>query len=118
MQMTLLFAFLFLPSAIAQIVQDGGLEFPQSFSPWEEHSDYFGTIICDSSCNNQQPHSGYQYAWFGGIDEVETAYLSQVIDLPPNHEMHFWWRVVRYLVPKNPVFQIQLGEQVVQSWDL
>lgn len=117
MRSTLLIALVFLLGfSSAQIVQDGSIETAPGSGIWEDHSDSFGTVICDTSCGFEA-RTGAQYAWFLGIETPETAYLQQMVDLPLNHELHFWW-IVLPSAAINPVFQVELDGHVVQSWDL
>jgi hypothetical protein len=72
---------------IVQVVQDGSFEAGAPNPFWDEGSTNFGTPICDvpacgSGGGTAGPRTGSFWTWFGGIDEVEDAFVSQPVTLP------------------------------------
>ncbi len=82
---------------LAEVLQDGGFELGDPNPYWEVDSLNFGTVLCDSFCSDSAenaPRSGSWWAWFGGIDALETAYASQELTIAPGTAtLSFWLRV-------------------------
>ena len=104
----------------AEIIQDGGFEAGIPNAYWTEYSTNFGTPLCDvNSCGyggGSGPHSGYFWAWFGGITNAQEAgYLEQSITIPSGYEqLNFWLEIpssttagyLRVLVDGNELFRV------------
>lgn len=84
-------------AVMAEVLQDGGFELGDPNPYWEVDSLNFGTVLCDNSCSGSAenaPRSGSWWAWFGGIDALETGYVSQELTIAPGTAMlSFWLRV-------------------------
>jgi hypothetical protein len=73
---------------------DGSFETGTPNSFWEEFSTNFGTPLCDLNCGTgggTGPHTGDWWAWFGGIDALETGYLRQTVTIPTGSAFLFYW---------------------------
>jgi hypothetical protein len=71
------------------LVADGGFEGGTPNEDWDEHSDVFGTPICDSSCTDDSgavPFAGDWFVWFGGLEDRQTddAWVSQDVEILPD----------------------------------
>lgn len=108
------------PDAPIESIRDGGFELGTPNGAWEEFSLNFGTPLCDVGCTptggTQAPHSGEWWAWFGGIDDFETSYVSQQIVITGNAQLSFWLQIesgsgtgndyFNVLVDDTPVFTV------------
>lgn len=66
------------PQAEAALISDGGFESGSPSSFWSETSTNFGTPLCSIvSCMEGNAHSGDWWAWFGGINAIESGSLTQ-----------------------------------------
>ena len=62
------------------VLVDPGFEGGSPSEAWHEDSLNFDSPLCDESCSDDdeaRPHEGDWFAWFGGLEEPETAALSQ-----------------------------------------
>ena len=62
------------------LLGDGGFEAGSPSTAWAESSDVFGTPLCDGACTEDAgaaPFEGDWFVWFGGLEEPETASVSQ-----------------------------------------
>lgn len=65
-------------------VLDPGFEVGTPSDDWTEASEVFGTPICDLSCTEDEgaaPYEGDWWAWFGGVEEPESASVSQDVTI-------------------------------------
>jgi hypothetical protein len=70
------------------LVEDGGFEGGTPNEAWDEHSDVWGTPICDSTCTEDPgaaAYAGEYFVWFGGLDDRQTdeAWVSQEVEILP-----------------------------------
>jgi hypothetical protein len=69
----------------ANLVMDPGFEAGSQGTAWAQASTTFGTPICNADCTddaNAGPFEGEYWAWFGGLEEMEAASLTQSITIP------------------------------------
>jgi hypothetical protein len=69
------------------LIGDPGFEAGTPNPSWAEASTIFGTPICDLECTEDSgagPHQGSWWVWFGGLEEPDTASVSQVVTIPPD----------------------------------
>jgi hypothetical protein len=69
----------------ANLVMDPGFEAGAQGTAWDQASTTFGTPICNADCTddaNAGPFEGEYWAWFGGLEEMEAASLTQSITIP------------------------------------
>jgi hypothetical protein len=77
-------------------VTDGGFEAGTPNPVWEEFSTNFGTPICDifdcgDGLGTAGPRTGDFWAWFGGVNAIETGSLKQNVLLPgPSATLAFY----------------------------
>jgi subtilisin-like proprotein convertase family protein len=91
----------FLPSDWVQtvpvggnILRDGGFEVGTPNPFWLEHSDGFGTPLCDSGCGGAEARTGEFWAWFGGTTAVDESFLEQTLTIPSgNTELQFYLQI-------------------------
>jgi hypothetical protein len=75
---------------VQNVIADGSLEAGTPNPSWDEGSTNFGTPICNPgpspNCGTgggtAGPRTGSWWAWFGGIDATEDAFLSQTVNIP------------------------------------
>jgi hypothetical protein len=113
------------PSGGVNVINDGGFEnggIPSTIWNHPQSSTNFGTPICDvGSCGTANgaapPRTGAIWAWFGGIDAVETAALGQDVVIPTGSAtLHFWMRVGQVSSPFTDVFNVKVDNVIVQSY--
>jgi hypothetical protein len=81
------------------LVQDSSFEAGTPSSAWTESSTNFGTPLCDSGCGTCNgsclPRTGYWYAWFGGIQQLEIGKITQTVTIPtaPNATWQFYLKI-------------------------
>ena len=84
------------PGCSDNLLGDPGFEGGTPNGVWLENSAVFGTPICDASCTEEEgavPYSGDWWVWFGGIEQQETASVSQQIVISPDQailQFRFW----------------------------
>jgi subtilisin-like proprotein convertase family protein len=72
---------------VQNVIVDGSFEGGSPNAAWDEGSTNFGTPLCDAaSCGTgggtAGPRTGAWWAWFGGIQAVEDAFVSQSVNIP------------------------------------
>ncbi|MPZ27765.1 MAG: S8 family serine peptidase, partial [Micromonosporaceae bacterium] len=82
----------------ADVILDGGFEGGSPNPFWDEGSTNFGSPLCTVALcgagGGTGPHSGTWWAWFGGIDAAETAFVRQQVTLEPGvAELRFWLEI-------------------------
>ena len=75
-----------------QLIVDPGFEAYTPNPYWNEYSAAYGTPLCTYlDCGILGPHGGDVWAWFGGSDTGDTAYLSQSVVIPTGiANLSFW----------------------------
>jgi subtilisin family serine protease len=78
---------------------DGGFEAGTPSTDWFELSLAFGTPICDEGVCGQPPgggpRGGAYWAWLGGTEDYELAYLAQILELQPGRAtLSLWLRIL------------------------
>jgi hypothetical protein len=78
------------------LFEDPGFEGGTPSDVWAEASEVFGTPICNAGCSEEQgaePYAGDWWVWFGGIEQMDTASVSQTIAIDPERailQFRFW----------------------------
>jgi len=107
------------------VINDGGFEaggIPSTIWNDPQTSTNFGTPLCDvGSCGTgggaSPPRNGAIWAWFGGVDAVETATLGQNVAIPTGTaQLHFWMRIGTVSQPFTDVFNVRVDGTIVQSY--
>lgn len=109
--------------AATELVQDGGFEAGTPSPYWTESSTTFGSPLCTfDTCGNfgVGPRSGDWWAWFGGVNGLETGVLMQMLTIPAGTaELTFWFvnpgigstsDVFQATVDGNPVWTYNGGD--------
>jgi len=63
-----------------EVLLDPGFEGGTPNESWDESSELFESPLCDGACSTDEgagAHAGDWYAWFGGVDEPELAWIGQ-----------------------------------------
>lgn len=66
------------------LITDPSFEAGSPSTAWTEESLTFGTPICDASCTEDpgaEPYSGDWWAWFGGVEDPESASVTQDVTI-------------------------------------
>jgi len=66
------------------LIMDPGFEAGTPSTAWTEDSATFGTPICDAACTDDPgavPYMGDWWAWFGGVEEAESASVEQTVTI-------------------------------------
>lgn len=82
-------------SELVELVEDGSFEQGTPNPAWEEDSLLFDTPLCDPDrCTadpSQRARSGAWWAWFGGVEQVDTSSVIQHVLIPEGGaELSFW----------------------------
>ncbi|HET9494904.1 MAG TPA: zinc-dependent metalloprotease family protein, partial [Chloroflexia bacterium] len=72
---------------VQNVIVDGSFEAGSPNPYWDEGSTNFGTPLCDAaSCGTgggtAGPRTGAWWSWFGGVQAVEDAFVSQSVNIP------------------------------------
>jgi subtilisin family serine protease len=103
------------------LVADGGLELGTPSPVWSEFSTNFSTPLCTlincGSGGGSGPRSGLWWAWFGGIDALEQATLSQRVHLPTADaaELRFWLKIPS--AATTGILEVFLGDNLIVAVD-
>ena len=69
------------------VLADSGFEGGTPNPSWEESSTIFDSPICDLGCTEDPgagPRTGDWWVWFGGLEEPDTASVSQEVTIEPD----------------------------------
>jgi hypothetical protein len=99
-------------------VVDGGFEAGPGAGVWTESSTHFDTPICSVGLcgfsGGTNARSGAYWAWFGGFDGSETAYVRQSLVIPTGTAtLTFWLEIVVCDSVGSDVFTVRIDGQTV-----
>jgi subtilisin family serine protease len=105
---------------LADVIQDGGFEAGTPNPFWDEGSTNFGTPLCTvASCGaggGTGPRTGSWWAWFGGINAVETGFVRQMVTLDTGAaELSFWLEIPAASGTGNDFLEVSLDGTVIFS---
>jgi hypothetical protein len=100
------------------LVLDPGFEAGTPSDVWTEQSATFGTPICDAECTddaNAGPYEGAFWAWFGGLEEPESASLAQTVTIPAAEaaELAFRFSINASTDTGDDTFEVLIDDMVV-----
>jgi hypothetical protein len=79
------------------LLEDPGFEDGSPSEVWTESSEVFETPLCDQNCTEDDgaaPYAGDWWVWFGGVEQMDAASVSQtVVDVPAGPaliQFRFW----------------------------
>ena len=104
------------------VLSDPGFEGGTPSDVWDEGSDVFGTPLCDAGCSEDPgaaPHAGDWWVWFGGVEEPDTAFVSQSFSVDAGSAaLGFWFAVNAGAGTGGDVFTATIdGETVYMATD-
>jgi hypothetical protein len=105
---------------LANVILDGGFEAGTPNPFWDEGSTNFGTPLCTvGTCGTgggTGPRTGSWWAWFGGINAVETGFVRQTVSLDTGAaELSFWLEIPAASGTGNDFLNVSLGGAVIFS---